>query len=114
VAAVGGYRWLNQPLDGANAVAALTPAVAATPVASVQPASLGASGQARLVPVSAGAASGEPVETSWAKLDAATARQLNEFMMEHSNLRAEQGMGATLSYPRMVRTADYRSGGEPH
>ena len=114
VAAVGGYRWLNQPLNPgvAGPAVAANSSVAATPVAAVQPASLGGAGQGRLVAVSASGA--EPVETRWSQLDADTARQLNEFMMEHSNLRAEQGMGSALSYPRMVRTVDYRSGGEPH
>jgi negative regulator of sigma E activity len=115
VAAVGGYRWLNQPVEGANAIAAVTPSAAsAAPAMAIQPASFGGSTQARLVPVSASSASGEPVETNWAQLDAETARQLNEFVMEHSSMRAQQGMGGALSYPRMVRTVDFRSGGEPH
>ncbi len=36
-------------------------------------------------------------------------RQLNDYMMEHSNSRAEAGMGGSLSYARIaVRSADYR------
>lgn len=104
VAAVGGYRWLNQPV-GAPVQTASVPAAAAT-----QPVAYGSAAEARLVPVSATAGE-EPVETRWSQLDAATAHQLSEYMMEHSNLRAEQGVGSALSYPRMtLRTAEYRSG----
>jgi hypothetical protein len=82
----------------------------AAQLASVQPAAYAAEPQARLVQVST-AAVDEPVETRWSQLDADTARQLGEYMMEHSNMRAEQGMGGALSYPRMtLHTAEYRSG----
>jgi len=107
VAAVGGYRWLNQPVGAPLQTASLPAAAGATqPVAyTSNPVS-----DARLVPVSA-TSGDEPVETRWSQLDAATARQLSEYMMEHSNLRAEQGVGSALSYPRMtLRTAEYRSG----
>src|SRR5581483_166456 len=103
VAAVGGYRWRNQPV-GAPVQTASLPAV-------TQPVAYGAAAGGRLVPVSATAAGDEPVETRWSQLDADTARQLSEYMMEHSNLRAEQGVGSALSYPRMtLRSAEYRSG----
>ncbi len=71
----------------------------------------GAPPQAKLVQVSNAVGGEEPIETRWSQLDADTARQLNEYMMEHSNMRAEQGVGGALSYPRMmVRTAEYRTG----
>ena len=45
----------------------------------------------------------------WAEIDPAAARQLDSYLMEHSNSRAETGMGGSLSYARLaVRTADYR------
>jgi len=113
IATVGGYRMLNQPVSGPAAVASAATSAQAVDTASVQaqPVAYGAAPQqAKLVQVS----NEEPVETRWSQLDADTARQLNEYMMEHSNMRAEQGVGSALSYPRMmVRTAEYRPG-EPH
>ena len=113
IATVGGYRMLNQPVSGPAAVASAATSAQAVDTASVQaqPVAYGAAPQqAKLVQVS----NEEPVETRWSQLDADTARQLNEYMMEHSNMRAEQGVGSALSYPRMmVRTAEYRTG-EPH
>lgn len=110
IATVGGYRWLNQPVGGAVTVAS---AASAASTASVQPVAFaaGAPPQAKLVQVSNAVGGEEPIETRWSQLDADTARQLNEYMMEHSNMRAEQGVGGALSYPRMmVRTAEYRTG----
>ncbi len=114
IASVGGYRLLNQPVGGSGTVASVgQPAdaagaaqqVAFLPAAEPQP--------AKLVQVSNTTGGDEPVETRWSQLDAETARQLNEYMMEHSNMRAEQGVGAALSYPRMmVRTAEYRTSGQ--
>jgi negative regulator of sigma E activity len=114
IATVGGYRLVSQPV-GAPAAVASAGAQAASDVASVQPADfVPAAPQAKLMQVSATSAKDEPVETRWSQLDADTARQLNEYMMEHSNMRAEQGVGGALSYPRMMlRTAEYRPG-EPH
>ena len=110
VAAIGGYRMLNQPIGAPVQTASLTPAAG---TASTQPVTFTAaadSSQPRLVPVSATAGGNEPVETRWSQLDADTARQLSEYMMEHSNMRADQGVGGSLSYPRMtLRTAEYRS-----
>lgn len=112
VASIGGYRWMNQPVGGPATLAAAGTVPSASLVASVQPAAYSAGAQqAKLVQVSN---TEEPVETRWSQLDADTARQLNEYMMEHSNMRAEQGVGGALSYPRMmVRTAEYRTS-EPH
>lgn len=108
VVTVGGYRLLNQPV-GSTQTASLSPAAADTQPVSFSTAS-NDSGQAHLVPVSA-TSGGEPAETRWSQLDADTAQQLSEYMMEHSNMRAGQGVGAALSYPRMtLRTAEYRSG----
>ena len=113
IATVGGYRWINQPVGAPVAVASA--AQVSGDVASAQPADfVPAAPQAKLMQVSATSAKDEPVETRWSQLDADTARQLNEYMMEHSNMRAEQGVGGALSYPRMMlRTAEYRTG-EPH
>jgi len=110
IATVGGYRWISQPVGGAVAVASTAPVVGS---AKVQPVAFATGGpqQARLLQVSTSAGADEPIETRWSQLDADTARQLNEYMMEHSNMRAEQGVGGALSYPRMmVRTAEYRTG----
>ena len=110
VVAVGGYRVLNQPGVGlaagqsagsssATQTAATTTAVAPQNVAV-------SSQQAALLPVSATVG-----HWSGSGLDAATARQLDEYLLEHSNMRAAQGMGGALAYPRMaVRTAEYRPG----
>lgn len=59
-------------------------------------------------------ASAAIAETRWAAIDGAAARQLNDYLMEHSNSRYEAGMGGSLSYARLaVRSADYRSAAEP-
>jgi negative regulator of sigma E activity len=105
LAVVGGYRLLNQP--GASLQTAQN---GPQPVAYAPP----AEGKPQLTPVASGSgpvARAEPVETRWSQLDAATARQLNEYMLEHANLRAEQGVSSALSYPRMaLHTAEYLSG----
>jgi negative regulator of sigma E activity len=111
VVAVGGYRVLNQPLSGQPAAAG-NPAVAeaASTTTAVAPQEVAAvsADQGGLVPVST---SGQVGHWSGSGLDAATARQLDEFLLEHSNMRAAQGMGGALFYPRMaVRTAAYRPG----
>lgn len=111
VAAIGGYRWLNQPVGAPVQTASLAPTAASAGVQPVASATPSESPQARLVPVSATGGGDELVETRWSQLDSETARQLSEYMMEHSNMRAEQGVGGALSYPRMtLRTAEYRSG----
>ncbi|WP_293387174.1 sigma-E factor negative regulatory protein [Nevskia sp.] len=97
VALVGGRALLNTPVDD-GAVAAGGSQV----TASVNP---------NIVKVSAdGEISGAGVQDSrWAQLDKETARQLNDYLLEHSNSRADAGMGGALGYARLaVRTADYR------
>jgi len=112
VVTVGGYRWLNQPVG--TPLAAVASATPSSVAPSVQPVDFaGTAPQAKLMQVAATSGIDEPVQTRWSQLDADTARQLSELMMEHSNMRAEQGVGGALSYPRMVRTAEYRTG-EPH
>lgn len=114
VAAVGGYHWLSQPIGGplqsAHNSSSAGQAVAYVPSAGD---SAAAEGQLTPVALSGTSASGgaEPVETRWSQLDAATLQQLNEYMMEHANMRAEQGVSGALSYPRMtLHSAEYRSG----
>jgi negative regulator of sigma E activity len=111
VAAVGGYRWLSQPV-GAAVQTAQNTASGAQPVAYAQSAGDAGSAEGQLTAVSLnGSGSAEPVETRWSQLDAATVQQLNEYMMEHANMRAEQGVSGALSYPRMtLHSAEYRSG----
>lgn len=116
VVTVGGYRVLSQPVGGAPATVA-SAGPSATGSADVQPVAYAVAPQqqAKLVQVSntSGGSADEPVETRWSQLDADTASQLSEYMMEHSNMRAEQGVGGALSYPRMmVRTAEYRTSGQ--
>lgn len=116
VVTVGGYRVLSQPVGGAPATVA-SAGPSATGSAGVQPVAYAVAPQqqAKLVQVSntSGGSADEPVETRWSQLDADTASQLSEYMMEHSNMRAEQGVGGALSYPRMmVRTAEYRTSGQ--
>jgi negative regulator of sigma E activity len=110
VAAIGGYRMLNAPIGAPVQTASVAPALSGAQPVSFAGAANDA-GQARLIPVSATSSAGdEPVETRWSQLDADTARQLSEYMMEHSNMRGE-GVGGALSYPRMtLRTAEYRTG----
>lgn len=115
IASVGGYRLLNQPVGTSGTVASAGQPADAAGVPQQQVAFLPAAEPqpAKLVQVSNTVGGDEPVETRWSQLDAETARQLNEYMMEHSNMRAEQGVGAALSYPRMmVRTAEYRTSGQ--
>jgi negative regulator of sigma E activity len=106
---VGGRSLLLQPTDGAAPVAsgaanATQLALRDARVGGLQPVS---------TQVAESAAGGEPTETRWAQLDADSARQLNDYLMEHSNSRAEGGMGGSLSYARLaVRTADYRPAAE--
>ncbi|WP_295679143.1 sigma-E factor negative regulatory protein [uncultured Nevskia sp.] len=97
VALIGGRALLNTPVDD-GAVASGGSEV----TASVNP---------NIVKVSAdGEISGAGVQDSrWAQLDKETARQLNDYLLEHSNSRADAGMGGALGYARLaVRTADYR------
>ncbi len=99
---LGGNSLLSQQVDG---TASTTAANDSDGPAATQRASI------RTTDV----ASGEPIETRWGQLDNESARQLSDLMMEHSNYRAEQGMGGSLSYARMaVRTADYRPASEQH
>lgn len=116
VVTVGGYRWLSQPV-GSAAVTVASAGPSATGSAGMQPVAYATAPQqqAKLVQVSntSGGSADDPVETRWSQLDADTASQLSEYMMEHSNMRAEQGVGGALSYPRMmVRTAEYRTSGQ--
>ncbi len=101
VAVVGGRALLNTPVDSGLAATTVT-----------QPAVLAANPD--IVRISAdgeisGAASQDAGSTRWTQLDSATARQLNDYLLEHSNSRADAGMGGSLGYARLaVRTADYR------
>jgi negative regulator of sigma E activity len=71
--------------------------------------------KAGLASVASNSQLAESTETRWGQLNSEAASQLNGYMMEHSNYRAEQGMGGSLSYARMaVRTADYRPASEQH
>lgn len=102
IAAVVGGRsyWLP------SATQAIGPTATNQPIAGLQTVALNTD--------AAAAATEEPVETRWTQLDADSARQLNDYLMEHSNSRAESGMGGSLSYARLtVRTADYRPAAEP-
>lgn len=38
----------------------------------------------------------------WTQMDPSTARQLDDYMMEHASYRSEQGMGSALNYARMA------------
>ena len=94
VVVVGGHSLLAQPVVGAAQLATVN---AAQPAATQL----------------AAGNSTEPVETRWTQLDAASARQLDDYLMEHSNSRAEAGMGGSLSYARLaVRAADYHPADE--
>jgi negative regulator of sigma E activity len=108
VVAVGGYRVLNQPLSGSSAGSNPVVASAVSTTTPVAPQNVAVSSQSGLVPVSATVG-----HWSGSGLDADTARQLDEYLLEHSNMRAAQGMGGALFYPRMaVHTAEYRPSGQ--
>jgi negative regulator of sigma E activity len=95
--------------SGADTVPGRTPAVATAPMAPAAPRGglVQVSTHGGITAVAAGSD-----ETGWAQLDAESARQLNDYLMEHNNFRAEQGMGGALSYARMaVRNAEYRPDG---
>jgi sigma-E factor negative regulatory protein RseA len=89
MAVLGAHSWLQQGPGPLSVAANSRPATGtATPVAAA-----------------------EPAEIPWGKLDAAAARQLNDLVLEHSSMRADQGMVGPLNYARMaVRTADYQPG----
>lgn len=108
VVAVGGYRVLNQPLSGSSAGSNPVVARAVSTTTPVAPQNVAVSAQPGLVPVSASVG-----HWSGSGLDAATEQQLDEYLLEHSNMRAAQGMGGALFYPRMaVHTAEYRPSGQ--
>ncbi|MDP3293351.1 MAG: sigma-E factor negative regulatory protein [Nevskia sp.] len=102
VALVGGRALLNTPVDGGTAVAP-----AATQLAAAgNPDIVRISADGEILAAAGGAAS---QDSRWAQLDGETARQLNDYLLEHSNSRADAGMGGSLGYARLaVRTADYR------
>ena len=118
-------RW--QPVAGLAAAASITAAVVVFggnlltgPVTQTRispQAALGSSAETAAAIAQAQAAevaTGALAETRWSQIDAAQARQLNDYLMEHSNSRSESGMGGSLSYARLaVRTADYRQAEEP-
>ncbi|GAC1628870.1 MAG: hypothetical protein NVS9B10_19260 [Nevskia sp.] len=115
-------RW--QPVVGLAAAASITAAVVVfggnlltSPVGQARPLAqaAGVSVQTAAALVQAAAGNGGAIaETRWSQIDAAAARQLNDYLMEHSNSRSESGMGGSLSYARLaVRTADYRQAEEP-
>ncbi len=101
---------------------------AATPVASLAANSGGSElrqvsdtglNRGGLMPVSAHTYSSnqveEPTELRWTQLDPDTARELNGYMLEHNNSRADQGMNGALGYARLAaRNVDYRSSNESH
>ena len=101
VALVGGRTLLNAPINGPASGGSAT-------AGTVQ---VAASSNPNIVRVSAdGDISGAATQDSrWTQLDGETARQLNDYLLEHSNSRADAGMGGSLGYARLaVRTADYR------
>lgn len=99
------------PVAGAGSVAATTTPAARTVVASSQAPTAALTAVAN----DQTGAGGELAETRWTQIDAAAARQLNDFLMEHSNSRSEAGMGGSLSYARLaVRSADYRPADGQH
>ncbi len=110
-------RWQRQPLIGLAAAASIAAVVVVggrgllqQPVGQTTLPVASTAGN----PASVAVSIAEPVETRWTQLDDASARQLNGYLMEHSNSRAESGMGGALSYARLaVRTADYRPADEP-
>lgn len=92
--AIGVNSLLSHPVEGGTSGNVV--ALARTPAGGA------------LTPVVA-RADNDTQETGWGQLDAESARQLSGYMLEHSNYRAEQGMGGSLSYARMaVRPVDYR------
>ncbi len=97
VALVGGRALLNTPIDGG----AIAPG-ASQVTASANPNIVKVSADGEII-----GAAGQ--DSRWAQLDKETARQLNDYLLEHSNSRADAGMGGSLGYARLaVRTADYR------
>jgi hypothetical protein len=104
VAMVGTRQWIDRAPGSGAVTAKAQPPAAVTVVSARTPATMPA------------AAPADPDELRWSQLDADTSGQLNEFVLEHSNLRAGQGMGGSLSYARMinVRATESHSGGEPH
>lgn len=50
-------------------------------------------------------------EVRWSQLNPGTARQLDDYMMEHASYRTEQGMGSALNYARMAAQSAYTGGG---
>lgn len=102
VALVGGRALLNTPIDGG----ALAPG-ASQVTASANPNIVKVSADGEIVGAAGGGAAGQ--DSRWTQLDNETARQLNDYLLEHSNSRADAGMGGALGYARLaVRTADYR------
>lgn len=102
VAVVGGRALLNTPVDSGLAATTVAQPVA---VAAANPDIVRISADGEI----SGAAAQDSGGTRWTQLDSATARQLNDYLLEHSNSRADAGMGGSLGYARLaVRTADYR------
>lgn len=102
VAVVGGRAFLSSPVDGGLAV---VPVVAAPVQLAANPDLVRISADGEI----SGAAAQDAAGTRWTQLDSETARQLNDYLLEHSNSRADAGMGGSLGYARLaVRTADYR------
>lgn len=94
-------RW--QPVAGLAAAASLAAVAVVSGRALIASRDAGSAQVAVAQPAAAAGGS------RWASTDPDAARQLDGFLMEHSNSRAEAGMGGSLSYARLaVRTADYR------
>ncbi|MDB5988398.1 MAG: hypothetical protein JWR16_3451 [Nevskia sp.] len=114
VALAGGRAWLG---SGTETVA--TPmASLASNTSDIRPVADTGSNRGGLMPVSARtytANTEEPTETRWTQLDPDAARELNTYMIEHNNSRADQGMNGALGYARLAaRNVDYRSSNGPH
>lgn len=84
---------LTQTASNTRVTTVGTTPAAATPVADVHVASAGGNGPMAIPPTN---------EVQWSKLAPGTARQLDDYMMEHATYRSAQGMGSTLSYARMA------------
>ena len=127
VVVVGARSWWELPARPADQAVVMTQAapVAAVASAGVSPAlnvpalNAPSATQGALVQVvnAAGSTSAdvaparltEPAELAWGQIEPATEQQLNEMLIEHSSMRAGQGMGASLNYARMaVHTVEYR------